>query len=173
MLLSTQPRLLKWCSALVPAAVIGFASLSPAEAAPRVAALEQMGSAELIQVGSRGYDWGQRHHYRGHRSYHNRKHAYRHHKPHYYKHHKRRHDNRDAFIAGAIGLAAGTIIGNAITTPRYAAPAPTYYNAPRVVTYRPAPWTPAWYRYCSEKYRSFDPRSGTFQPYHGPRQLCR
>lgn len=38
---------------------------------------------------------------------------------------------------------------------------------------RPAPWTPAWYRYCSAKYRSFDPRSGTFQPYHGHRRLCR
>ena len=44
-----------------------------------------------------------------------------------------------------------------------------------VVVYddRPAPWTREWYAYCSSKYRSFDPASGTFQPYHGPRQLCR
>lgn len=38
---------------------------------------------------------------------------------------------------------------------------------------RPAPWTREWYGYCTSKYRSFDPVSGTFQPYHGPRQLCR
>ncbi len=38
---------------------------------------------------------------------------------------------------------------------------------------RPAPFTGPWYRYCSQRYRSFDPRSGTFQPYHGPRQFCR
>ncbi|HDO52517.1 MAG TPA: BA14K family protein, partial [Rhizobiales bacterium] len=29
------------------------------------------------------------------------------------------------------------------------------------------------YNYCSQRYRSFDPRSGTFQPYNGPRRLCR
>ncbi len=50
----------------------------------------------------------------------------------------------------------------------YVAPAP-------VVVYdeRPAPWTDEWYDYCSWKYRSFDPASGTFQPYRGGRRLCR
>ena len=38
---------------------------------------------------------------------------------------------------------------------------------------RPAPYTRGWYAYCARKYRSFDPASGTFQPYHGPRKLCR
>jgi len=62
--------------------------------------------------------------------------------------------------------------------PVYAAPyaAPRYYGAPApVVAYddRPPPWTPQWYAYCTGKYRSFDPATGTFQPYHGPRQLCR
>lgn len=37
----------------------------------------------------------------------------------------------------------------------------------------PRPWTDAWYRYCAKKYRSFDPGSGTFQPYEGPRRMCR
>ena len=54
---------------------------------------------------------------------------------------------------------------------------PDYAYAARgpVVSYggRPAPWTPEWYAYCNSKYRSFDPASGTFQPYHGPRRLCR
>ncbi len=37
----------------------------------------------------------------------------------------------------------------------------------------PRPWTDAWYRYCAKKYRSFDPNSGTFQPYEGRRRMCR
>jgi hypothetical protein len=51
-----------------------------------------------------------------------------------------------------------------------------YYGARApVVVYddRPPPWSPGWYAYCTSKYRSFDPATGTFQPYHGPRQLCR
>jgi len=57
----------------------------------------------------------------------------------------------------------------------YAAPPPppvVYAPAP-VYAGRPAPWTPDWYAYCASKYRSFDPGSGTFQPYRGPRRLCR
>lgn len=34
------------------------------------------------------------------------------------------------------------------------------------------PWTPEWYDYCSRRYRSFDPRSGTFMGYNGLRQMC-
>jgi len=50
---------------------------------------------------------------------------------------------------------------------RWRRPPPAYYGAPR-------PWTRAWYGYCASKYRSFDPRSGTYQPYGGgPRRLCR
>lgn len=37
----------------------------------------------------------------------------------------------------------------------------------------PRQWSKAWYRYCANKYRSFDPDSGTFQPYEGPRRMCR
>ncbi|MDH3581881.1 MAG: BA14K family protein [Hyphomicrobiales bacterium] len=94
------------------------------------------------------------------------------------------------------GIAAGAIIAGIATShhrrrhyehPRayyYAPPPPRRYYAPPVSyshsyapsyghSYAPAPWTDAWYDYCLRKYRSFDPRSGTFQPYHGPRRLCR
>jgi len=37
----------------------------------------------------------------------------------------------------------------------------------------PAAWTPAWYAYCRNKYRSFDPASGTFLGYDGRRHFCR
>lgn len=57
-------------------------------------------------------------------------------------------------------------------------PAPVIVqNVParRYVAYRgrPAPYSRAWYDYCTRKYRSFNPATGTFQPYHGRRRLCR
>ena len=95
-------------------------------------------------------------------------------------------DNDDAIIAGAAGFAVGTLFGNAISRPHYVPPrayyAPRAHYAPRYapravhvapVTYKPAPWTPAWYSYCAQKYRSFDPRSGTFMGYDGHRHMCR
>ncbi len=50
-----------------------------------------------------------------------------------------------------------------------------YVEPAPVVVYdaRPVPWTEEWYDYCASRYRSFDPVSGTFQPYHGYRRLCR
>jgi hypothetical protein len=35
------------------------------------------------------------------------------------------------------------------------------------------PWTPEWFEYCENRYISFDPSDGTFQPNNGPRKLCR
>ncbi|MBO6511456.1 MAG: BA14K family protein [Roseibium sp.] len=75
-------------------------------------------------------------------------------------------------IAG--GLAAGAILGSALSQPRYHAPPPVYYPAPApVVVYRPAPWSPAWYNYCSRKYRSFNPNTGYFLAYSGQYKFCR
>ncbi|MBZ8135110.1 BA14K family protein [Afifella sp. IM 167] len=58
---------------------------------------------------------------------------------------------------------------------RWRGPPPRRFGPPPVRRYygAPRPWTPDWYAYCSSKYRSFDPRSGTYQPYNGPRRLCR
>ena len=116
-----------------------------------------------------------------------------------YKSHN--HDDlTPALVGGAVGLATGLIIGNSIGQNSYRYgysyyprrtyyPQRTYKYTPRtvyqtrpVVRYvpepvyhygPPAPWTPAWYDYCSAKYRSFDRESGTFQPYSGPRKFCR
>ena len=94
--------------------------------------------------------------------------------------------SRNLAIGAAIGLGAAAIIAGSHRRnqyynygygpgPYYYAPPPVSYAPPPPVyrRYAPAPWSPAWYNYCSQKYRSFDPRSGTFQPYNGPRQLCR
>lgn len=36
------------------------------------------------------------------------------------------------------------------------------------------PWTDEWFAYCEDRYVSFDPSDGTFQPFGGgPRKLCR
>lgn len=53
--------------------------------------------------------------------------------------------------------------------PVYDAPRPVYRAQP---VYRAEPWTRAWYDYCSQRYRSFDPRSGTFTDYQGQRRFC-
>ena len=96
--------------------------------------------------------------------------------------------------AGAIlGLAAGALIGSALSGPRYYEPAPVYvapppppvYYAPAPVYVQPAPvyvqpapvvyvaWTPEWYSYCSTRYRSFDRYSGYYIAYGGERRFCR
>ena len=86
-------------------------------------------------------------------------------------------------VGVASGLAAGAILGSALSQPRYVAPPPAYYPAPPAyypapapapapVIYRPAPWSPAWYNYCSRKYRSFNPNTGYFLSYSGQYRFC-
>ena len=45
-------------------------------------------------------------------------------------------------------------------------PAPVRYG-------RPKPWTRAWYRYCHNKYRSFNSRTGYYTTYSGRKRFCR
>ncbi|MBN9671677.1 BA14K family protein [Roseibium aggregatum] len=101
---------------------------------------------------------------------------------HHHHHGKRRHRNNDnvgaAVAAGVIGLAAGAIILGAARQPAYAGPPPvTYYPpAPYPGQVHGAagfqPWSPAWYRYCASKYRSFNPSTGTFTTYQGEQRFC-
>jgi len=98
------------------------------------------------------------------------------------------HNDGDALAAGALGLATGVIIGGAVASqPRYQErvyvdPEPEYYEPRRVYRARPVvvesygslePWSRGWYRYCSQRYRSFDPQSGTFVGYDGREYFCR
>ena len=79
--------------------------------------------------------------------------------------------NVSALGAGLVGLAAGAVIGSALTPKQvYVAPPPAPYQP---VGYRPQPWTEDWYAYCSSRYRSFNPRSGTFVGYDGYERFCR
>lgn len=81
--------------------------------------------------------------------------------------------NGSAAAAGIIGFAAGAMVGAAASQPQYYYQAPQPYYGPQPVYYVPEPWSPAWYSYCSAKYRSFDPASGTFLGYDGRRHFCR
>ncbi len=120
----------------------------------------------------------------------------------------RHHNNGDALIAGAIGLAAGAIIIGSIADanrrnygprviyeePYYDEPIyaePDYYPPqPRAHVIRPPvrhpkviqyddyaggfeePWSRDWYRYCANRYRSFNPQSGTYRGYDGRDHFC-
>lgn len=65
----------------------------------------------------------------------------------------RRYDRGDALAAGALGLATGAIIGGAIAQSQAA---PAYRgNA-----------------YCVQRYRSYDPASGTYLGHDGKRHPC-
>lgn len=94
----------------------------------------------------------------------------------------------DAIIAGAVGFGVGTLFGSAISTPRYVmpppvylAPEPVYVMPPPTVVYQsapvyyvtPAPWTVEWYSFCESRYRSFDPRDGSYVGVDGRRYMCR
>jgi hypothetical protein len=111
-----------------------------------------------------------------------------------WRHH--RHHNGDAIAAGVLGLAAGALIVGALNNPqprpsyydpgddgyydydRYPRPRPApirrYYAEPRVVYNQgyAEPWTRDWYEYCSDRYRTFNARTGTFTGNDGDQHFC-
>ncbi|MFC5757114.1 MULTISPECIES: BA14K family protein [unclassified Rhizobium] len=114
------------------------------------------------------------------------------------RHWRHGHDHgNDALVGGAVGLATGLIVGSAIANAnngpvyeerRYIDP-PVYepeYAPPPVYRARPVysepvygrpvgamePWSPQWHRYCSYRYRTFDPRSGTYVGNDGREHFC-
>lgn len=112
--------------------------------------------------------------------------------------HGREDRSGDLLAAGVMGLAAGVIAGAIVSSqpsndgPRYVPdpPAPDYPDrAPRYsdrggydggdYAYRPAnynrvrPWTRDWYRYCEDRYDSFDPDTGTYIGGDGAEHFCR
>lgn len=96
------------------------------------------------------------------------------------RHHHRDHGGQVA-AATIFGLAAGAILGSALSQPRYYQPAPVYvapppppvvYQPAPVYYVNPAPWTPEWYAYCDARYRSFDPATGYFLGYDRQYHFC-
>ena len=122
-------------------------------AIPSTVPIVGISKAEARDHGARHYRHGG--YYRGDRFYRGGRH-------HRYRHYRQRHHNSGVGIGAAIiGLGIGAAIANS---------GPRYYQAPargHVLRSR------EWYRSCAARYRSFDPRSGTYQPYNGPRRVCR
>jgi hypothetical protein len=82
--------------------------------------------------------------------------------------------NRAAGAAAAVGIA-GALIGGVLAAQEAEAqyaypPPPPPYPAPAYG--RPPVGSEAWLDYCSRRYRSFDPYSGTFVGYDGRRYPC-
>lgn len=103
--------------------------------------------------------------------------------------HHHHNNNNAAWAAGAAGLVTGVIVGGAIANsgsyydggyyaPRRVYVEPEYRPVRRVYRERPVyvggyePWSPGWYRYCEDTYRSFNPRTGTFRGYDGLEHFC-
>ncbi|MDP2621190.1 MAG: BA14K family protein [Hyphomicrobiales bacterium] len=78
-----------------------------------------------------------------------------------------------ALIGGAIGTVAGAAVHSAKWNDAYNYAFDRCMGSGAVYGDAPEPWTPEWYDYCDAKFRSFDPADGTFQPFNGPRRLCR
>lgn len=118
--------------------------------------------------GWHGRHYKHRHH--GHRHY-----GHRHHK------HSRRHYN-DGAAAAIIGLGTLAIVGGALanqnrTLPHTADPnyrGHRHAKRPHVYTHAGAlePWSPGWYEWCDNRYRSFNARTGTFRGYDGRDHFC-
>ena len=103
---------------------------------------------------------------------------------------RHQHGGGDAVAAGVIGLAAGAIIGGALAQPSYREPVYSddgYYEPRPVRRYyvdrsyeEPVyvrrgslePWSREWFRYCNNRYRSFDSSTGTFMGYDGREHFC-
>lgn len=85
----------------------------------------------------------------------------------------------DLIGAGVLGLAVGALAAGAATSyePEYYEPVRPrryYVERPRVIYAQRGiePWTRAWFRYCENRYRSFDARTGTFTGYDGQTHFC-
>ena len=88
-----------------------------------------------------------------------------------------RHGDGGGWGAGLLGFGIGAIVGSALT-PRevYIEPdddyEPAYGPAAYGPGYGPPPWTPEWYTYCAQRYRSFNARTGYFRGYDGLPYFC-
>ena len=71
----------------------------------------------------------------------------------------------------AAGIIGGAILGGIIASQPYYYGPGYYYGPPPGYYYGPAGGGD-WYAYCSRRYRSFDPASGTYLGYDGLRHPC-
>jgi hypothetical protein len=101
------------------------------------------------------------------------------------RHYHHSHSNGgDLAAAGILGLAAGALVVGLASQPEPVYANPYRQPRPRPIREYPetvyldeyagglVPWSAEWYDYCSDRYRSFNPRSGTFIGYDGGEHFC-
>lgn len=143
-----------------------LAAIAPVGAAPMIVqkpAIEITGQSGLVEVqyrDQRRYDRkrpdyredrrgfyrdNNRGYYNGHRGYRDQRRGYR---------------EYNGYWFPPAAFALGAIIGGTITQGNSGNVRPGYTNPQHV-------------NWCQNKYRSYDARTNSFQPYHGPRRECR
>ena len=72
------------------------------------------------------------------------------------------------------GILGGAIIGGALASPYYYRPyyGPSYYAPPPPAYYAPSYAPSDSVSYCAQRFRSYDPRTGTYMGYDGYRHPC-
>lgn len=75
------------------------------------------------------------------------------------------------WVGAGVGLATGLAIGGALAAPYYYGPPAVYYDEPPVVYRAPAQTGDAT-AYCMQRFKSYDPASGTYLGYDGRRHPC-
>ena len=91
-----------------------------------------------------------------------------------------RHWGRGRGWGVGAGFATGVIVGSAFASPYYYRPYPYYYAPPPPYAYGPPPYAygPPPYAagdpvaYCMQRFRSYDPYSGTYLGFDGLRHPC-
>lgn len=145
----------KHTAAIALASVMAFTGLAPAQASvlvrPNVPAQVTTDVTDVQWRRDHRDRWerhgryeNRRGWYRGHRGYRDRRAGYRYHNGYWYP---------------LAAFAAGAIIGGAVAAPPR-----------RVITSGALP--ASHYSWCENRYRSYDVRTNSFQPYNGPRQQC-
>ena len=115
------------------------------------------GNRRYYQAGNRYY--GNRRY--ANKGYHGNNRYYRGYRPYYRGPYYGGYYNGDALLFGFLGLATGAIIAGSVYNQ------PGYYPAGDI-----QPWTDPWFRYCANKYRSFNAATGTYRGYDGYDHFC-
>ncbi|KJS15570.1 MAG: transmembrane protein [Hoeflea sp. BRH_c9] len=141
--------MLKTAISTLVSASFCLAMIMPASAAPlQKPIVEIAGSSDVVQVHdprSGFYRDKNRVYYNGHPGYRQPRTGYR---------------RYNGYWFPPAAFALGAIIGGAITQGNSGNVRPGYINPQHV-------------NWCHNKYRSYDARTNSFQPYHGPRRECR
>jgi len=145
---NTMKTALKTTAVAALASILAITGMVPAQAQVIRPVAPIATVSDVTDVQYRRYDrrhdrYERARYWNGHRGYRERRAGYRYHNGYWYP---------------LAAFAAGAIIGGAIAQPR---PVPRAGNI-----------NPQHYQWCQARYRSYDSRSNTFQPYNGPRQQC-